>query len=146
MSRVTAAIGSNPPCSGRRSARRVRVRALNRRHDVRREAIECLVDAVDPVPREVRQSERRNGGARCGGEGERRDVADDDRRVRAAKPIGFDGGAIVQRRVEPRGRSRALVLVELQAVDLRESRVGLDALQTHRAACGAAFAQDRREQ
>ncbi len=87
---------------------------------------ERVVSAVDPIPGEVPDRDRRHARPCRSRERERRDVAQDDRRTFGRQEGGLFVRASIERRVEPCRATRRLVLVDVQAVDLHDAGVRFD--------------------
>jgi hypothetical protein len=82
-----------------------------------------IVRLVDPVPREIADNDRRDGGKRSAGAGERRRIRQDEPGVTSAKQLGFVTGACRKVCIELGSPREGCAFVEMQAVDLHDAGV-----------------------
>ena len=110
--------------------RRLGVGAADGRQQRRREP-HARVVGVDPVPGEVAERHGGDAGRRAHGEGQRRDVADDEAGAELAQRARLAGRARHQVAVERRGAADAVGLVERQPVHLHDAGVAFEGAVRH---------------
>ena len=105
--------------------RRLGVRTANGRQQRRRETHARIV-GVDPVPREVRQPNRRNARRGADREGERRDVADNQSGAQFAQRAGLAGRSRHHVAVKRLRAANGIGLVERERIDLHDAGVAFE--------------------